>query len=207
MTLESFKIAARVIKCVLILLFVSIPLQLVGAVLLLGYLPYQQNLILSNAGTGEELSYRLPVWLRWFDCADLYLEFGRTPVTYLFKVVPQGWWVRYCWLAWRNPINYFSYSYLAHKVVIRNINKAKTFEIGDPEVGDSTNDHPGTFYVQIEDFDEKVIFEYYKIIKWSATKCCRIRIGHKIGALKDLKDGQYIQDVLVFQLYRSYAGI
>jgi hypothetical protein len=193
----------RLVKCIIILICVSIPLQLVGAVLLLGYLPYQQNLIKRKPNTPVQL----PVLLRWFDCADLYLEFGRTPVTYLFKVVPQGWWVRYCWLAWRNPINYFSYAYLSRRVILRNIDKSKSFEEGDPLVGDSTGDHPGFFHVSVEDFDGQVTYEYYYILKWSATKCCRIRFGHKVGPLKDLKDGQYIQGVIVCQPYRSYGGI
>lgn len=181
----------RLLKQSLMLLLVSIPLQLVGAIVVGIYL-----LI-------DPTCKKLPTYLKWFDGADQYV--GRNTDVYV-RIMSDTMSVKYVWLCWRNPINYFSYSYLGFQVNLRDIDKTRSYEAGDPEVGDSTGDHEGLFYVEVVDFDSNVYYEYYYIKKWTATTCFRFRCGWKIGSLAALKDGEYVQDVLVCQPYKSYSG-
>jgi hypothetical protein len=186
------KFILRLVKALVQFILIEVPLQLVGAIILLIYLPFTSRL-------------QLPYLLKWFDCADFYID--RDVTTYL-GVLAQGWWARYKWLAWRNPINYFEYIYLGIKVAPDHM-----YTVYNPEeeqVGDSTGDRPGLRYIELQQ-DNKTYYEYYYIVKYSLfanqeQKCFRFRLGWKISD-KNNSIGSYIQHVLVVSPYKSYSGV
>ncbi len=179
------KFLFRLLKHSLILLCVLLPLEVVGWLVLLPVIYFNQHRLIYGG------SIKLPKLFRWFDNADIYEEFGRNPITYFKDVVPSGVWYRYYWLAFRNPLNYFGYKVLGWKADIN---------IPGSAVGDSSGDHAGIFRIT----HIPPVYEYYLIHKWSATKCLRFRLGWK---LQNTKCGEWCQWVLVFQPYRSYGGI
>jgi len=187
------KFLLRLIINIAKFLCISIPLQLIGAVALAAYIPF------SNPAGKDKC---LPSALRWFDCADFY--FNRDTSTYL-RVIAAGKWARYCWLAWRNPINYFNYKYMGFYMD----SKAKvTYEYSsspNEEIGDGTGDVPGLFVREISCTDGQY-YEYYYIYQWpNMHTCFRFRLGWKIGQRKPLVSG-YVQDVFVVSPYHSYDG-
>lgn len=182
---------AQVIKQALVFLFVSIPLQLIGSVVVGAYLLCNPTCL------------KLPNMLAWFDGADQYI--GRDTSTY--DAVMQGsLWTKYCWLAWRNPTNYFNYCVLGFKLDKNNIDFKRSYQVGDPEVGDTTRS--GSFYIELYDLAQnRTAWEYYLIYKWSSITCLRIRLGYKLDSIDRLIDGQWQQQVFVIQPYKSYSGI
>src|SRR6185503_19026858 len=159
------KFLYRLLYHIAIFFMVLLPLEIIGWLVLLPVCKYQ--------GTNtNHLSQRLPACLKWFDNADYYVD--RDTSTY-DAVCQSGWWNRYCWLAWRNPINYFGYVVLGLRVIEPLVLIDK---IGNQSVSD--NGTTGLYYAEYE-MDSKVYYEYYYIHKWSATKCLRFRMGHKIG--------------------------
>jgi hypothetical protein len=173
---------------------VEIPLQLLGAVILLVYLPFSK-------------SEQLPYVLRWFDCADFYV--GRNTDTYR-SVVAQGWYARYCWLAWRNPINYFEYSVLGAKVIHKPLVTVQN-RSGKPEIGTSKGDISGLYHCEC-DYGQGTIYEYYYIYGYKVPftniqKCVRFRMGYKIDYPESNKIGSIIQHCLVFNPFASYEGV
>jgi hypothetical protein len=181
------KFTLRLFKHLLILLLVSIPLQIIGAIILLPVCYLVK-------------STRLPYYLRWFDCADFYI--GRDTSTYE-NIIKTGAWNRYTWLAWRNPTNYFEYVVLGVKVDY-SLYLIETNDING-KVGDSTGDHAGYRYTEMA-LGDKVIYEYSYIKKWSDKTCLRFRMGYKIGSVKSNKLGSWIQQCLVLSPYKSYSG-
>lgn len=187
----------RFLKHLFTLVFVNIPLQLLGALILLMYLPFSK-------------SEKLPVWLKWVDNADIWV--GRDPYTYLL-VCRDGWWARYCWLAWRNPLNYFGYVVQGADIKEVLSTKSVTVYSGDvditkprqlPQIGDSHSKAPGFFHREVETLDGN-LYEYYYIHRWSATKCFRFRMGYKLGQDADCKGPT--QAVFVIQPWKSYTGL
>lgn len=164
----------RFFNNLLLLLLINIPLEILGWIILLPVC------FLSKKD-------KLPVILRWFDNADLYID--RDTSTYL-NVIKSGWFNRYCWLAFRNPCNYFGYKILGFK---------SNFSIPRSPVGDSAGYVPGLFYIEHSGY-----YEYYYIKKWSATKCFRFRMGWK---LSNTDAGDWVQRVFVIQPYKSYTGV
>ena len=67
------KFLLRLLKHTITFLFICLPLQLIGAILLLPAVYYSR-------------SPQLPYLLRWFDNADMYVE--RDASTYLNEVIP-----------------------------------------------------------------------------------------------------------------------
>lgn len=188
------KFIYRLIKHLLILLFVLLPLEIIGWAILLPIVYYNQRSIQNNM----QYSLKLPYLFRWFDNADIYSEFNRDSTTYLCNVVPKGVLYRYYWLAFRNPINYFGYKVLG-------------FQWKDPlgadlvnnDIGDSVGQQAGLSIIGVT-LNNKKYYEYYFIYKWSQTKCLRFRLGWK---LQNTKNNDWVQWVLVFQPYRSYGGL
>lgn len=193
-------------------LIISVPLQALGAIVLLIYLPIHFKRVRADIS----LSWKLPACLRWFDCGDLYSEIHRNPVTYLLTVLPQGWWATYCWLAWRNPLNYFNYKYLSYYIKPRYIIDSKqtttlyaqVSSLYGPQarVGDSQGEFPGYHYGEITLVDNTVLYEYYFVWKWSDTRCFRLRLGYKLDDVTKIKE-EYVQDVINIQIFRSYGGV
>ncbi len=183
---EPIKFGYRLITRLIIFLVICVPVMLLGMIVLLPYLPF------SN-------SKQLPYLLRWFDCADFYV--GRDTGTYE-GVVALGWWARYTWLAFRNPMNYFDYQYLG-----LHISTPIEYIRYNPEEDliDNKNKE-GLRYVEIVNGDGKTYYEYFYIKKLSATKCFRFRMGWKIKD-KDQYDGKVIQWCFVISPYYSYTGV
>ena len=196
MLIEIIKAAYRLVKHLSILLVISLPLQLVGALALLIYLP-----IAAYRATPENASTMLPLALKWFDCVDSYV--GRNTDTYL-AVIAQGWWARYCWLAWRNPCNYFGYVILG-TILTAPISQTIHTSIESEAVSDGTGGIPGLFYTEVE-ANGKTYYEYYYIKKYTSfgtPKCLRIRIGYKLGLAKP---GDNAEQVFVISPWHSYNG-
>ncbi len=196
----------RLLKHLALLFLVSIPLQLLGIILLAIYLPIHFQLIKCHL----RKSIALPYLLRFFDNADPYV--GRDNSTYL-AVFGSGLFNTYSWLAFRNPLNYFGYKYLSIQpmTTIRfikcsgsedDIHGFMTRPIGD-------NDYAGTFHVEYL-IDNKVRYEYYKIIPYTfrgVHKCIRLRMGHKMGLPYNMAIGKYCQHVTVISIYHSFSGL
>ncbi len=183
---------ARLIKYT-VLFSLILPLQLVGAIALLLVLPFYKGL-------------KLPFFLRWYDSYDLYSD--RDDSVYR-SVIDKGWWARYVWLAWRNPLNYFHYHHLGlhwngHEVYLRH-------NPDEDNVGDSTNDHPGLRHIEVEQIDDlgnrHTYFEYYWIYVYPFNKkvCFRFRLGHKISDL-DNPAGSISQWVYVISPWKKFSG-
>lgn len=173
----------RIIESIVKLLIINIPLQLIGAVLLVGYIPIHVKLIQYK----WRKSIMLPYLLRWFDNADQYI--GRDISTYL-TVFSSGWWNIYCWLAWRNPLNYFGY-------VIAGFQSHEFIESID--IANTTNTNAGYYQLESQGY-----YEYCWIIKYSPTKCGRYRFGWK---LNNTKPGDWVQEVCAIQPWIDFNGI
>ncbi len=184
--MEYIKFILRLIKHLGVLFLVLLPLEILGWVILLPICYLQ--------GTSLE---KLPVWLKWFDNADQYV--GRNIDTYR-SIYLSGWYNRYVWLAWRNPLNYFGYEVLGHKVSSK---MSVLQQHGDVSIGDGTKS--GFYYVECKDRDE-ILYEYYLIHKWSDTKCLRFRMGYKIKSPDSNLVDSVIQYVLVLQPYKDFWG-
>lgn len=173
------KFTLRLLKSLLIFFFVCIPLQLVSGIILLPVCYYLK-------------STRLPKVLRWFDNADTWV--GRDDSVYL-TVLASGWWNNYCWLAWRNPLNYFGYKVLGCNIQ----NSPITLSDGNPNVGNTTE--AGYFHQELSNG----YYQYYYVKKWSSTKCLRFRLGWKFSTPNAIP-GWY-QFAFTFQPWLDYTGI
>ena len=189
--------ALRLFKNSLIFFALSLPLMLVGIIVLIPLV-----------ALGYEIG-KLPVLFRWFDSADPFV--GRNTEV-IESVNTQGRKAIYNWLALRNPINYFNYKYLGfvwnNPEVKTYTSYAESFDITKPfpDIGDSTGDAPGFKYIEVKQ-DGKTYYEYYYIKKYNEKQCLRFRMGWKIGNPYQNNNGEIQQDVLVFQPLKSYSGI
>ena len=173
-----------------ILMFISIelPLQLIGAAVLLLYLPVHRALY--KAEIIKDM--KLPYLLRWFDNADMYI--GRDTTTYA-KVFASNLWTHYCWLAWRNPINYFEYLYLGYQFRDRS----SYVVYGALNVG--TDGIPGYKIIEVNG----EAYQYTYVHKWSQTACFYFTMGAKI-ADESNKPNSYAEHCFTISPYRSYTG-
>ncbi len=170
---------------------ISVPLQAVGAVVLGIYFLFSKN------------QGQLPYGLRWFDCADYYV--GRD-ITTIYRIRKEGNLRSYLWLAWRNPINYFSYKYMGINLSYADLQRVMVIiHKGSSNIGDSTDHYPGLFYLELL-IKNKTYYHYYYILKYRVfgqTKCFRFRMGWKL-------DGYPVhfpvQDVFVISPYHVYNG-
>lgn len=186
-----FKFLLRFIKFLSVFLLICVPVMILGAILLLIFLPISHN----------RYPITLPFLLRWFDCADFYV--GRDTSTYR-KVVSLGWFSRYTWLAFRNPMNYFDYQYLGLK-----IKKPIQYLLYNPEESKvDNNKKEGLRHIELLNGDNKQYFEYFYIkkIPFWPTKCIRFRMGWKIKD-NDHKEYDILQFCLVFNPFHPYTGV
>lgn len=176
----------RFIKHLATFLFFVIPLMILGWLIL----PFVLLFVPKN-------QIRLPAVFKWFDSVDSYI--GRDTSVYQ-SVCQQGYWARYTWIAFRNPINYVGY-----KVLGFQFNGTEMYYRYDPkqfDIGDTSRE--GFRSIEVMK-DKNFYYEYYWIKKWSQTKCLRIRIGWKI--VNNLNPiGSWCQWVLVFQPWKDYSG-
>jgi len=196
-----FKFIIRFLKLLSSFIFIEIPLQLAGAILLLPLCA------IYDIG-------KLPRIFRYFDSADPFV--GRD-TSVIDSVSQLGWWAKYSWLAWRNPINYFEYTVLgfqfsAHFFAILTDSPPETSHDGIriAEVGTSTGSVPGFFQAEIQ-LDKDIYYEYYWVYKYQLSvlkgKCFRFRIGHKIGHPRQNRQGSWCQHVLTINPFATYYGI
>lgn len=178
----------NILKQIAMLLVLLIPLQLIGGILLI------VPCIFYDIG-------KLPRLLRWFDSAD---PFAGRDVSAITLRNTMGSWSKYCWLAWRNPLNYFGYFVLGLDLDHTFVQNVYTDQ-DSYNVGDGFNQHEGIFYTEVI-FKEKTYFEYYLIKKYSIfgqIKCIRLRFGHKLGIASP---GDRSEWVCCIQPYHSYDG-
>lgn len=180
----------RLVKFTLVFLFLLFPLMLSGAIILLAVCPF----IPKN-------QLKLPAFCKWFDIVDAWI--GRD-TSVIKKIYAQGWWARYCYCAWRNPVNYFDYVYMGLKW---NGSEVYTkYNPADDDVGDTTNARPGFRHIEVKQ-GGKEYFEYYWIYQYPFAKhvCFRFRLGHKIGS-EDNPPGTVSQWVYVISPWKQYSG-
>lgn len=188
---EILKGILRFTRCLVQFLIIELPLQLVGAVVLLVYLPIHFG-YLHNDDTIYDLP--LPRYLRWFDCVDFYV--GRNTDT-IWQISQQGILAYYNWLAWRNPINYFGYKVLGFQFpdyIHYNMSLSSAY------VGDSTGKREGWRYTEIQTGH----YEYLLVKKVTSKSCIYLRFGWKIGEYN--KPRSWCQQVFTIS-YRSYSGL
>lgn len=166
------------LKTIGIYLFVCLPLELLGMVVLPVVLPF----IPAN----QEV---LPKYLRWFDNASTYVGFVYPAgdglsgdVAYREMRKAEGhtnlFWERYYWLALRNPINYFSVVVLGSKGIFQ------TIEVyGDPETDHGKHDG-FCVSVAVDQLSGKKVIQVYYVKTYNLFglhKTFWIRWGNKIG--------------------------
>lgn len=195
------KFVLRFLEFTAIFLFIIMPLQLIGGVILAAYSRFRP---FPRIATRE--SIRLPNWLKWFDCADLYTD--RDYSVYLEKYIGPTWdW--YTWIAWRNPLNYFAYFNLGF-ILDKTTIVVKSEHPTDIAIGDATGQSPGHFHIDLYQKGHNY-YEYYSIIPYNfpgkGRVCFRFRMGWKLGRSSTWKDEEHVQWVFVISPVHSYDGI
>lgn len=191
----------KYLKHIIVLLFVVIPLEIVGMIIL----PF----VLLFVGKDKE---QLPSLFRWFDNHETHLGVNGAddglagPPGYRLEngIYPYGeynffknLWHRYYWLALRNPIYYFSY-------VVLGVNLSTLTEItskeGDFGIGDKYR--AGSYYLEVA-VNGKSYFEYYLVYKYplKKDKCFRFRIGWKLTS-----EDSHKQWVFTVTPWMNYTG-
>jgi hypothetical protein len=129
----------KYLKHLIVLLFIKLPVQLAGAVILAIYLPFHDWVRPKSVSITHNET--LPKILRWFDNAGVYENGGvfeeyKTdglsggPSYRALWKKPEGVLARYTWLAWRNAVNYFQMFTLGYPAgqdakVVYNVNTAQ----------------------------------------------------------------------------------
>ena len=171
----------RLCTNILSFLLIQLPLQLIGALVLLPVCYFYD--------IGE-----FPRVFRWFDSADPYI--GRD-VSVINHVSSLGWTSKYVWTAFRNPTNYFCYRYLGF-----DFTGKEGYNItGSLDVGDSTGKHEGLKIIELT----TGYYEYLYVKKIKDNSCIYLRMGWKISNMNN-KPGSYCQQVFTIS-YRSYSGV
>jgi hypothetical protein len=204
---EIIKFIARFIQKTCILLLISLPIQLVGALALLVYLPLHRKKAAKELGTmksGREI-LQLPYLLKWFDNADIWV--GRDYSTYN-RIFFGDFWTHYNWLAWRNPTNYFEYAYLGVNIT-ESIILTQFYESTNYPIGDSTNHRQGWYYVEIM-HKNKIYYEYYGILVYnipgmSTPLCIRFRMGWKLDQ-STVQGKGWAQQAFVINPFATFSG-
>ena len=222
-----------VIKHLITFLFVKLPLNVLGfvvvGVVLVFYIRDKRIM------RADLLSQRFPKLLYWWDNGDerdmKYGLNGDPGYQYRFLLADgsdvTAWAIykmRYNWLAWRNPLGGFQHNVLGVPEGNRFVSGFYNYTPGQivttvpddynhvQEVGDWY--YPGFSYRAIT-INFKQLREYYLIWvfpkfmqKFKETKCLRIRFGYKIGhdPMQVDADRTNIQWVAVFQPVKKFLG-
>lgn len=153
------------------------------------------------AGTG-----RLPWFLQWFDNdREPYGDTARRPAIAAATGIRHAW-LRYWWLAIRNPANNFGY--------LPWVGFAQTLapryqQLGNPRTSDQ-GEAGWKFVRALQQPSGKLMaFELYIVAPWSATRCLRVRLGwkidHNIEPLYRRRDGTTAQLVVVINPFDSFT--
>lgn len=179
----------RFIKHSLVFLFIMLPLMIVGAIVLFPYLPFVPN-----------SQIKLNPLFIWWDNVDSYID--RDTSAYR-AICNQGWWARYVYIAWRNPVNYFDYLTMG---LLWNSSAIYTkYDPSEDDIGDTTR--AGLRHIEVMQ-DKKNYYEYYWIYQYPFKKyvCMRFRLGWKIKD-KNNPPGSVSQWVFVISPWHNYSGV
>lgn len=191
------KMIGRFVRHLCIFLFVCLPLMLAGVVVLLFVCPFMAK---------DRL--QLPRLVKWFDIVDAWI--GRD-VSVIRKIYAGGWWSRYVYCAWRNPINYFGYYYLG-----LNWNGAEEYTRYNPaEDKINTGNRQGFRHIEVRqpywdaemvEWDRKY-YEYCLVWVYPFAKpyCLYFRFGWKIVD-KNNPRGTTSQWVLTINPFCTFTG-
>lgn len=172
----------RIMKHSTTFLGLILPLQLFGALILLPWV-YSYDI------------GKFPKYLRWFDSVDPYIGRDTSVIDSLNKT--KSTWLKYCWVAFRNPLNYFGWMVLGVRVPAN---------IPDDNIGDATGCQEGFRHLEVV-INNTNYYEYYYIKTYNfmnQKKCIRIRVGWKLAGLTT---GKIAQWVLVVSPFHSYNGV
>lgn len=187
----------RFITNLLQFILIDLPLQLIGIIILYPICYIQRN---------QEIP-KLPKYLKYFDCADLYV--GRDISTYV-AVCASGPFNRYCWIAFRNPINYYEYK---KGFVVQSsrmlVLKDWPDRISGITIGTHKGNKGGLFRAEAE-IDAELRYEYYLVVPYKlpflGPKCFRFRMGYKMDHPKSNKPGDAVQSVFTINPFASFEG-
>ena len=162
--------------------------MIIGAIVLLCVCPFMAK---------DRL--QLPWLFRWFDIVDSYI--GRD-TSVIKSIYAAGWWSRYCYCAWRNPINYFDYQYLG-----LHWNGAEVYTRYNPaedNIGDGSR--AGLRNIEVLQANHNY-YEYYWIYRYPMmpSVCFRFRLGWKITN-KQNPAGTVSQWVYVVSPFHGFTG-
>lgn len=116
---------------------------------------------------------RLPVWAwAWDNDNEPLGDVDRKADIDAARGFRRGF-LRYCWLAWRNPGNNFGY--MAGFVQSPNVTYSST---GDPATSDQG--HAGELSVYATRDGAIEAFCFYRIWRWTSGRCLRVFVGWKI---------------------------
>lgn len=177
-------------------LFVCLPLMLAGVIVLLFVCPFMPN---------DRL--KLPYMFRWWDIVDAWV--GRD-TSVIQKIYAKGWWARYVYCAWRNPINYFGYTYLG-----LHWNGSEIYTKYNPDEDNiNTGNETGFRHIEVVqppafgvlDYDKRY-YEYCLVwvYPFAKPRCLYFRYGWKI-VNKDNPTGSTSQWVLTINPFCTFTG-
>jgi len=120
---------------------------------------------------------RLPNWANWFDNdRDPFGDTARRPAIDAAAGLKKGW-LRYVWLALRNPANNFGYKVVGFK----HVGGVDYESYGIPTTSDQST---GGWKAVIARYQGRVVaFELYVVLPYSTPwgmRCVRVRLGWKL---------------------------
>lgn len=105
-------------------------------------------------------------------------------------------YLRWCWLALRNPGNNFGY--------LLGFDQTAALYAFSGDKLTSDQGHEGALYVTGNNAAGKHAFCFYYVKRWGATKCLRVFLGWKIHDM--VNDGTKAQIVLVINPFMTFTG-
>lgn len=163
------------------------------------------GLVLVAVGLAIAGAARLPWYLQWFDNdREPYGDTARKPAIDAATGLRRAW-LRYWWLAIRNPANNFGYlpwmGFAQHASLVYTAT-------GNPNTSDQGESGAKLTYAWRA--GRKVAFEYYLVRQWSATRCLRVRLGwkidHNLRAEWRRNDGSATQIVAVVNPFDGFGA-
>ena len=115
----------------------------------------------------------LPRWASWFDNAHEPLgDYSRKPAVIASHGLKRIW-LRYVWLALRNPANNFGVA-----MAVRSVPSDHFLFSGNQLTSDQGQQ--GWKFNRLLDGSRTIAFEFYYVKAWAAGRCLRVRLGWKL---------------------------